>query len=130
MKTLTLLLMDPPYESENTTTALRIVDAAIRKGHKVRVFAYEGAVNLVMTQQKQHPNPVKNQDVAQADHPTTVRAIQAIFKKAGTNFEWISCGMCVDERGADFIPEAKRGAPKDFLEWVKTSDNTLVIATQ
>jgi len=120
--------MDPPYETENTTTALRIIDAALKKGHKVRAFAYEGAVSLTMSQQKQHPNSVKGQDAAQADHPTTVRAIQSLFKTG--NLEWIACGMCVDERGVDFIPEAKRGAPKDFLEWVKTSDNTLVIATQ
>lgn len=128
MKTLTLLLMDPPYETENTTTALRIVDAVLKKGHRVRVFAYEGAVSLTMSQQKQHPNPVKNQDAAQADHPTTLRAIQSLFKKG--NLEWIACGMCVDERGVDFISEAKRGGPKDFLEWAQTSDNTLVIATQ
>ena len=128
MKTLTLLLMDPPYETENTTSALRIIDAALKKGHRVRAFAYEGAVSLTMSQQKQHPNPVKNQEVTQADHPTTIRAIQAMFKKG--NLEWIACGMCVDERGVDFIPEVKRGAPKDFLAAAQESDNTLVIATQ
>ena len=128
LKTLTILLMDPPYETENTTTALRIADAVLRKGHKVRIFAYEGAVSLTMSQQKQHPNPVKNQDVAQADHPTTIRTIQSLFKKGP--MEWIACGMCVDERGVDFIPEAKRGGPKDFYEWVKDSTNTLVIGTQ
>lgn len=47
-KALTLALMDAPYESERSTTAFRIVDAALRKGHTVRVFAYEGAVNLTM----------------------------------------------------------------------------------
>lgn len=40
--------MDAPYESPNSTTALRIIDAALRKGHNVNVFAYEGAVNLTM----------------------------------------------------------------------------------
>ena len=128
MKTLTLLLMDPPYETENTTTALRIIDAALKKGHRVRAFAYEGAVSLTMSTQKQHPNPVKGQDAVQADHPTPIRAIQALAKKG--NLEWIACGMCVDERGVDFIPEAKRGGPKDFYDWVETSDNTLVIGTQ
>lgn len=128
MKTLTLLLMDPPYETENTTTALRLIDATLKKGHRVRAFAYEGAVSLTMSAQKQHPNPVKGQDAAEADHPTPIRAIQSLFKKG--NLEWIACGMCVDERGVDFIPEVKRGAPKDFLEAAQQSDNTLVIATQ
>jgi sulfur relay (sulfurtransferase) complex TusBCD TusD component (DsrE family) len=55
-KTLTLLLMDPPFESANTTTALRLIAAALRKGHTVNVFAYEGAVNLTM--QGQQPPPL------------------------------------------------------------------------
>jgi len=33
---LTLALMDPPYESANTTTALRIIDSALQKGIRVR----------------------------------------------------------------------------------------------
>jgi tRNA 2-thiouridine synthesizing protein D len=44
--TLTLALMDPPYESANSTTALRIISAALEKGIDVNVFAYEGAVCL------------------------------------------------------------------------------------
>ena len=54
-KTLTVLLMDPPFESANTTTAFRIIEAALRKGHRVHVFAYEGAVNLTMQGQQAHP---------------------------------------------------------------------------
>ena len=71
MATLTIALMDPPYGSETTTTALRIADAAVRKGHKVNVFAYEGAVTLTMKGQAPHPNPVKGTTVESQDHPTT-----------------------------------------------------------
>jgi len=42
--TITLAIMDPPYESPNTTTAMRIIESALRKGIHVNVFAYEGAV--------------------------------------------------------------------------------------
>ena len=45
-KTLTFALMDPPFESARSTTALRLIDAALRRGHNVNVFAYEGAVHL------------------------------------------------------------------------------------
>jgi tRNA 2-thiouridine synthesizing protein D len=34
-KTLTMLMMDPPFESANTTTAFRIIEAALRKGYTV-----------------------------------------------------------------------------------------------
>ena len=98
-KTITLALMDPPYESANSTTALRIVAAALQKGIHVNVFAYEGAVNLVMTQQKQHPNPVKNQDVAQANHPTTVRAIQELNGIENPNLIYVGSELLIP-RGA------------------------------
>src|SRR6266566_2547538 len=41
-KTLTIALMDPPYESENLTTAFRILDVAARRGYHINVFAYGG----------------------------------------------------------------------------------------
>src|SRR5207245_1711460 len=43
-KSLTFVLMDAPYENARTVTAFRLLDSAIRKGHDVFVFAYEGAV--------------------------------------------------------------------------------------
>ena len=129
MATLTIALMDPPYESENTTTALRIIDAAVRKGHKVNVFAYEGAVNLTMSEQKAHPNPVKGTTADEQAHPTTSNFIAALFKSELV--DWINCGLCVDERGAGtWIEGARRGGPADFLKWTVESDNTLVMGTK
>ncbi len=43
-KTLTFALMDPPYESARSTTALRLMDIAARRGYNINVFAYEGAI--------------------------------------------------------------------------------------
>src|SRR5438105_450235 len=40
-KTLTIALMDPPYESANTATALRIIASALKKGIRVNVFKAE-----------------------------------------------------------------------------------------
>ena len=127
-KTLTIALMDPPYETETTTTAFRIIDAALRKGHKVNVFAYEGAVNLSMADQSPHPNPVKGTSAEEEDHPTTKDWIAAMFKAYPGNLEWVNCGLCVDERGAGNVIEGpRRGAPKEFAEWSEASDATLVI---
>jgi sulfur relay (sulfurtransferase) complex TusBCD TusD component (DsrE family) len=56
--TITLALMDPPYESANLTTAFRILDVAVRRGYDVNVFAYEGAAALAFARQAPHPNPV------------------------------------------------------------------------
>ena len=126
MATLTIAIMDAPYESGTSTTALRIVDAAVRKGHDVNVFAYEGAVNLTMKEQKPHPNPVKGTSVEEQHHPTTSSFIAGLL---GTGkVDWINCGLCVDERGAgDWIEGARRGGPGDLLKWANESTNTLVM---
>ena len=58
-KSLSILLMDPPYESESTTTAFRIISEAQKKGIKVQVFTYEGAVSLTVNTQKPHANAPK-----------------------------------------------------------------------
>ena len=57
--TITFAIMDPPYETSRVITALRLIEASLRKGIDVNVFAYEGAVSLGFTEQKPHANPVK-----------------------------------------------------------------------
>jgi tRNA 2-thiouridine synthesizing protein D len=135
MATLTFCLMDPPYENARSTTALRLLDAAIRKGHNVIVFAYEGAVMLPFSKQAQHANAVHGRDLALEDHPLPkdwIGALQAAAAEAGTTLEWINCGLCVDERGAgEPIAGIKRGSPADFWKAAtETSDNAIVIATR
>jgi tRNA 2-thiouridine synthesizing protein D len=97
------------------------------------VFAYEGAVNLTMQAQQPHANPAKSTTVEEEQHPTTKDWIAALFALANGEqpLEWINCGLCVDERGAgEWIEGPKRGTPKDFLDWVQTSDAVLVIPTK
>ena len=133
-KTITVAIMDAPYESANSTTALRIVQSAIAKGHNVNVFAYEGAVNLTMKAQAPHPNPVKGTSAEQEAHPTTKDWVASLFKLAkdrGVKLDWVNCGLCVDERGAgDWVEGPRRGGPKDFLDASNASQATLVIPTK
>lgn len=135
-KTLSFVLMDPPYETPRTTTALRLLDIAARRGYNLNVFAYEGSVNLAFAKQVPHPNAVHGRDVAQEDHPNPkdwVAAVVAEATKNGGKVDWVQCGMCVDERGAgEWIPEAalRRGAPADLVKFTEESDNTLVIPTR
>ena len=133
-KTVTLALMDPPFESETTTTVLRIVDAALRKGVNVNVFAYEGAVAMTTKNQTGHPNPVKGTSIEEEDHPSTARFIEGLFGIAGESsakLDWINCGLCVDERGpSEWIEGPRRGGPGDLYKWSTESTNTLIIGTR
>ena len=132
-KTLTFVLMDAPFESSRTATALRVIDAAIRRGFNVNVFAYEGAVLLPFRHQQPHPNLAHGRDVNEEDHPLPrewIAGMMTIAEQLGVVFSWTNCGLCVDERGAgDAIDGVQRGTPADLWKLASASDNTLVVAT-
>jgi len=132
-RTLTFALMDPPFESARSTTALRLIDVALRRGHHVNVFAYEGAVSLSLAGQKAHANTVHGRDLTEEDHPLTrdwIAALRDAAHQRGSRLDWVNCGLCVDERGAEpSIPGPRRGSPADLARFIEQSDNTLVIPT-
>jgi tRNA 2-thiouridine synthesizing protein D len=132
-RTLTVALMDAPYEAAASTTAFRIIAAALGKGIDVNVFAYEGAVSLTMKAQAPHANPVKGTSVEEEEHPTTRDLVAALLDLGQSNprLTWVNCGLCVDERGAsDWIDGVKRGGPPDFFTMAVESTSTLVIPTR
>ena len=132
--TLTLALMDAPYENARSTTALRLVDLAVKRGFNVNVFAYEGAVYLPFAKQAQHANAVHGRSMEEENHPLPRAWIAALMKEAaakGTKLDWVNCGMCVDERGVgEFVANTRRGSPADFHSFFEASDNVLVIPTK
>jgi tRNA 2-thiouridine synthesizing protein D len=133
-KTLTFALMDPPFENARSTTALRLIDIAVRRGYDINVFAYEGAVYLPFAKQAQHANAFHGREVAEEDHPLPREWIAGVMTAAadnGAKVDWVNCGLCVDERGAgEAIPGVRRGSPADLLKMSQASDNTLVIPTK
>ncbi len=133
-KTLTFALMDPPFENARTTTALRLINIAAKRGYDINVFAYEGAVYVPFAGQSAHPNAAHGRDVDEEDHPLPREWVAAVIKEAeknGGKVDWVNCGLCVDERGAgDSIEGVRRGTPGDFWAMVENSDNTLVIPTR
>jgi tRNA 2-thiouridine synthesizing protein D len=133
-KTVTFAIMDAPYETARSTTALRLIDLAVRRGWNVNVFAYEGAVAVPFAHQAPHPNAVHGRNVEEENHPNPKDWVAAIFAEAerrGATVDWVQCGLCVDERGVtESVPGTRRGSPGDFWGFVQASDNTLVIPTR
>jgi len=131
--TLTFALMDAPFEASRTATVLRLIDTAIDRGCNINVFAYEGAVYLPFALQEPHPNAVHGRDIDEEDHPLPREWIAALINKArakGVAFDWVNCGLCVDERGAgEAIEGVRRGSPADFWTMATSADNTLVVGT-
>ena len=74
---------------------------------------------------------MKGTSVEEEQHPTTKDWVAALLQSANGRLDWLNCGLCVDERGAgNWIEGARRGGPKDFVDWVQASDQTLVIPTK
>ena len=133
-QTLTFVLVDAPFESARTTTAFRLLHAALTRGCDVNVFAYEGAVALSFAKQAQHPNAVHGRDVAQEDHPLSrnwIASLMAYAHERGAALNWVNCGLCVDERGVgEAIEGVRRGSPADCWKMAQQSRATLVIPTK
>jgi tRNA 2-thiouridine synthesizing protein D len=129
--TLTFVLMDPPFENARSTTALRLIDAALEQGFNVNVFAYEGAVCLPFARQTAHANAVHGRSVEEDNHPLPRVWVKALMHAAGARglkLDWVNCGLCVDERRAnEAIGGVRRGSPVDLWKFAGSSDNTLVI---
>jgi tRNA 2-thiouridine synthesizing protein D len=133
-KHLTFVLMDAPYENARTVTAMRLLDVAVRRGHDVTVFAYEGAVGLAFARQAKHANAVHGHSLEEEDHPLPrewIAALLATAEQTGSKVDWINCGLCVDERGVDeAIAGVRRGSPADLWKAAEAADNTLVIGAR
>jgi tRNA 2-thiouridine synthesizing protein D len=133
MAKITLGIMDPPYESANTTTAFRLIDCALRKGHEVFVFCYEGATALGYAGQKKHANTVHGSSLEEEDHPNPKEWIAALFRLAGqrgVKLTWCNCGLCMDERGVENQVEgACRGSPTSAWNNFEDASGALLIGT-
>lgn len=133
-KKITVSIMDGPFESARTVTAMRLIDIAATRGYDITVFAYEGAVSLAFAKQTAHANAVHGRDAGEEDHPLPREWIAALMQTAtqnGGSIDWINCGLCVDERGmSESIPGPRRGSPADLWKAAEASDGTLIIGTR
>jgi len=131
---LSFALMDAPFESARSSTALRLLAIAARRGCDIKVFAYEGAVMLPFARQQPHANAVHSRSAEEENHFLPKDVIAALIEEAtrnGGSLDWVNCGLCVDERGAgEPVAGVRRGTPGDFWQMAKDSTNTLVIATR
>ena len=130
-KTLMVAIMDIPYEAADSSTALRIIHAALKEGHNVRVFAYGGAINLTTKTQQSPANPVQETSVEEEQQTAAKDRAASLFqlaKQQGVKLDWVNCGLCVDDKEAEDGPEGLRlVGPRDLVDASLASDATMVI---
>ena len=133
-KTLTFAFMDPPFESERTVT---FFDCWTPRWKKTLTFAClpTKVLSLCLFPNKPpHGNAVHGLNREEESHPLSKDWVAALQQKAtdkGLTFEWINCGLCVDERGVnDVIDGCGRGGPPDLWRYASKAFNTLTIGTR
>ena len=117
MATLGFLLTTGPYQHQNYETLAKTAEAALDKGHQVRIFMYLDGVY----------NPIKLQKFPDMDLLPVHRFEKLVAKGA----EIIACGICVNARGLeggkDFIDGVRVGGLPDFAEIVGEVDRLVTL---
>lgn len=114
MNTVTIVLQDAPYGSEKMWNALRLSQALLTLGNKVRIFLYGDSV----TAAKKGQNPPRG-------YYNIGDMLGELIEKGA---EVRSCLTCTNARGLtqdDFIEGAVIGKTIDLARWVSEGGQVL-----
>ncbi|MEW5817807.1 MAG: DsrE family protein [Spirochaetota bacterium] len=114
-KTLSMVLWTTPYTFQNTSTAIKLAGAALKKGHKVNLFASGDGVHNFTCDQKAAGIPNAEKEFAE-------------LMKAGLNIEL--CGTCLNFRGIkpdNLLEDARPSTMKNLFEMINKSDILLTL---
>lgn len=115
MNTVTIVLQDAPYGSERVWNALRLTEALLTTGSKVRIFLYADSVVAAKKGQK---TPKGFYNVGEM--------LEKLIKKG---VEVRSCLTCTNARGLtqeDFVEGAVVGKTIDLARWVSEGGQVMV----
>ncbi|HLC17801.1 MAG TPA: DsrE family protein [Thermodesulfobacteriota bacterium] len=115
MNTVTIVLQDAPYGSERVWNALRLTEALLTTGSKVRIFLYADSVVAAKKGQK---TPKGFYNVGEM--------LEKLIKKG---VEVRSCLTCTSARGLtqeDFVEGAVVGKTIDLARWVSEGGQVMV----
>jgi len=107
----TIQVMCPPYTTEDLDTAIKLAEAALKRGHEVRIFLFSDAVLAVNSKCK----PVRSDRVIP-------EKLKELIKK-GVRVE--VCGICMDYRGITpdmLIEGANPSGLPELAQLIATSD--------
>lgn len=115
MSTVTIVLQDAPYGNEKVWNALRLSQALLSEGAKVRIFLYGDSVAAA----KKGQNPPKG-------YYNIGDMMKGLVEK-GTEVR--ACLTCANARGLaqdDFIEGAVIGKTLDLARWVNEGGQVMV----
>ncbi len=127
-------VMGAPYESELSTTVLRLVDAAIAQGHHIVIWTCGGATSL--TQRTLGVSKPRNlleltPGKTATYYPSTAALIQGLLFTGKGRLRWYVCRHCMEERGTtDQIAEVEVKSPFRFLHHLEQADKAMILGVK
>lgn len=123
---LLITLTAAPFASEATTTVLRLLDAGLRQGPRIQVWACGYATALTQSSL----GASKPADVLARDrrYPSTATLIGGLLRAYPDSFAWHVCRFCAEDRGA--LAHIDRVALRSFSRFsgcVQASAKTVYI---
>jgi len=124
-----VLYMGAPYESDLLATLLRLVEAALDRGHRLVVWTCGGATTV--TQRTLGPAKPRNPLAVAQRYPSTARLVKALVDKGAGRLRWYVCRQCLEERGAvEQMAEVTVKAPFHFLPCLDEADVCLSVGVK
>lgn len=128
-RSLFLALIGPPYESDQLTTALRIVDEAVRQEHQVTMWTCGFSTGLTAAAL----GPTRPRNAARWDepYPSTSALVTGLLEWGGEHLSWLVCRYCAEERGTlDQMPGVRVRPPYEFMRRAIAADSSLVFGVK
>ncbi|GAB3238020.1 hypothetical protein GCM10027447_37460 [Glycomyces halotolerans] len=123
---LLVALMGAPHDSDMATTAMRLADAALRRGAAVDMWTCGYATML--TQKSLGDAKPRNLLAWERVYPSAAHLARRMLEAYGGKLTWHSCRFCSEERGAvDHIDQVRLRPPFKFTEHVDAAARSVVM---
>ena len=127
-------VMGNPYESELTTSLLRLVAEAVNEGHDVAVWTCGGATTITRNALGEiKPRNVLDVLAGCSDrtYASTAALVRSLVQRSNGRLQWYVCRHCAEERGAlDQIAEARIQAPLRFAHHLEAATVPVIMGVK
>jgi hypothetical protein len=130
---LLLVVTNDQYGSARFGTVRRLIDAALRTGHSIQVWACgeaNGLTELAPAGAAHHPGgrPPAAGSRGCGGEPSTAQEIGVLAAGNTDRFTWLACQTCSAERGAgEHVPGLPTPSFSDLGDYVAQSAKTVFI---
>lgn len=123
---LLLVVTSDRYGSALFGTVRRVIDAALRGGHSIQVWAC--GYSTMLTQRSLAQREPPDEVCCAADQPSAAEQIGRLVTEQAGRFSWLACQTCSDDRGAgEHIAGVPSPSLAQFRDYVDSAAKVVYI---